>query len=64
MALFSAIEASRRQNFVGAESELSFKPRIKGNHELKRLDCSVNYDKKEGHSNRGKGKGRGSNCSL
>jgi hypothetical protein len=39
---------------------LCFKPTNRGNRELKRLVCSVNYDIKGVHSNRGKGKRRGS----
>lgn len=41
-----------------------FKPADKGNLELNTLACLINYDIKGGHSNKGKGKGRGSNCSL
>jgi hypothetical protein len=44
--------------------DLSVKSADRGNCELKRLACSVNYDIKGGHSNRVKGKGMGVNCSL
>lgn len=63
LALFSAIEASRNHTFAGYVSGVCFKAGTKGNQELKRLDSSVNYDNR-GQSNRGKGKGRGSNYSL
>jgi hypothetical protein len=62
--LFSAIKASRHQNIAVNASYLSFKPGNIGNHELKRLICSVTYDMKGGHSDRGKGTGRGFNCFL
>jgi hypothetical protein len=50
LVLFSAIKASRHQNIAVNASYLSFKPGNIGNHELKRLICSVNYDMKGGHS--------------
>jgi len=34
----------------------------RGQRELKRFACSINYDLKGFHSSRGKGKGRGSSC--
>jgi len=57
LALFSAIEASRNQAFAGYVSKVYFKPGTKGNRELQWLDCSINYDKKGGQSNRGKESG-------
>jgi hypothetical protein len=50
MALCTAIEASRHQNGVGSVLDFSGKTCNRGNHELKRLTCSVNYDVKGGHS--------------
>ena len=64
LALFSVIKASRHQNIAVNASDLSFEPRNRGNCELQRLVCLVNYDMKGGHFNRGKGKGRGSNGFL
>jgi len=52
LALFAEIKANKGKNFVGNVSEVHCKPRIKVDLELKRLDCSVNYDKKGWQSNR------------
>jgi len=64
MALFAAIEASRPQSDVGSLPDLSGKSGNRGNRELKRLVCSVNYDGKGGQSHRVTWKGRGGKCSL
>jgi hypothetical protein len=64
MALFTAIEASRPQSWVGSVTDLSGKSGNEGNHELKRLVCSVNYDVKGVQSHRVTGKGRGGKCYL
>jgi len=64
MALFTTIEASRPQSGVGSVTDLSGKFGNRGNHELKRLVCSVNYDVKGGKSHRVTGKGRGGKCYL
>jgi hypothetical protein len=61
---FLRIEVSRHQNNAVNALDLSFKLGNKGNRKLKSLFCLVNYDMKGGHSNRRKGKGRDSNCSL
>jgi hypothetical protein len=59
LMLVIAIEASRHQNGVGSVPDLSVKSSNRGNRELNRLVCSLNYDIKGGHSNRVKAKGRG-----
>lgn len=64
LALFSAIEASRHQNGLVSVPDVCFRTTNKGNQELKRLVCSVNYDINGGQSNKGRGKGRGSISSL
>lgn len=64
LALFSAIEASRHQNRLVSVPDVCFRTTNKGNQELKRLVCSVNYDINGGQSNKGRGKGRGSISSL
>lgn len=63
MTLLKAIEASRTQNgMTSSSSPLSRSMRRQ--RELKRLDCSSNYDSKGGQCSRGKGKGRSSKFSL
>lgn len=57
--LFTAIEASRKQNGSASSSSLFSKSVNRGNCELKRLACSISYDVKGGNSSGGKGKGRG-----
>lgn len=64
LALFAKIEATRDQSLAGNVSQVHFTSGIKGNRELKRQDCSVNYDKNGGQSTRGREKGRGSNRVL
>lgn len=49
---------------VGHGSQVPSMSWNKGIRELKRLNCSVNYDKKGGQSSSGGGKGRGSNGVL
>lgn len=61
-ALFTAIEASRHQNGLADSPSSISKLGNRGQRELKRLACSINYDLKRGHSSRGKGKGRGPAC--
>jgi hypothetical protein len=46
MALFNDIEANRYSNRVGHDNTLSAKFGNRGQHEVKRLECSVNYDGK------------------
>jgi hypothetical protein len=60
LALFTAIEASRKHNGSDSSSSLDSKSVKRGHRELKGLACSINYDWKGGHSSRGKSKGRGS----
>lgn len=61
LALFTTIKANRYQASLGSDPKCCYKLVNRGNRELKMLICSVNFDMKGGHSNRGKGKGRGSN---
>jgi hypothetical protein len=61
-ALFTAIEARRHQNGLADSPSSISKLGNRGQRELKRLACSINYDLKRGHSSRGKGKGRGPTC--
>lgn len=62
LALFSMIKAIRRQNRSTGAPDLCFKPVNKGNRE--KLVCSINYNIMRANFNTGKGKGKGSNCSL
>jgi hypothetical protein len=55
MAILIAIEASCTKKVLASNS----KPRNKGSTELRRLECSINYDSKGGSSSRGKRKERG-----
>lgn len=57
MALQIAIKIEPRHHQWGSAS--SFKKRNKGTRELKRLDCSINYDSKGESSTCGKGKNKG-----
>jgi hypothetical protein len=50
MAMLTGIEASQHQSGVGNVPALSGKSGNRGNCELKRLVCSVNYDVKGGQS--------------
>jgi hypothetical protein len=52
MSLFNDIEAHHYYNGVGHENNLSTKFGNQGQHEVKRLECSVNYDGKGGQSSR------------
>jgi hypothetical protein len=56
MAILTAIEAGRPQKVRGSFSNCG----SKGNRELKRLECSINYDSKFENSSRAFGKERGS----
>jgi hypothetical protein len=62
LALFELIEARRVQSLVDSLVMVTTASGVKGQKEIKRLDCSINYDKKEEQSNRRRGKGRGMTC--
>jgi hypothetical protein len=62
MHLFNDIEAHRYSNRVGYDNNLSAKFLNRGQREVKRLECSVNYDGKGGQSSRLTRKGRVGNC--
>lgn len=64
MALFTTIEASQPQSGVSSVTYLSGKSGNRGNHELKRMVCLMNYDVKGGQSHGVTGRGRGGKCSL
>jgi hypothetical protein len=53
IALFTTIEANRSHNGVGHVTDLSAKFRNRGQREVKRLECSLNYDIKGGQSSTG-----------
>jgi hypothetical protein len=55
MALLTAIELGHCHKDLASSSKFV----NKGNKEIKRLACSMNYDSKCGSSSHGKGKGRG-----
>jgi hypothetical protein len=55
LALFELIETKRVQSLAMVPSVSG----VKGQREIKRLDCSINYDKKGVQSYRRRGKGRG-----
>jgi hypothetical protein len=60
LALFELIEARRVQSLAMVPSVSG----VKGQREIKRLDCSINYDKKGVQSYRRGGKGRGLFCVI
>lgn len=62
MALLTTIESGQFQGDQASPSSPLSKSANRGQQELKRLACSINYDLKGFHSSRGKGKGRGSSC--
>jgi len=64
MTLLKAIEASRTQNGTASSSNPLSRSVNRRQQELKRLDCSMNYDSKGDQCSRGKGKGKGSKFSL
>jgi len=55
LALFELIEARRADSLAMVPTASG----VKGQREIKRLDCSINYDKKGEQSYRRRGKGRG-----
>jgi len=62
MDLFNDIEAHRYSNKVRHDNNLRAKFGNRGQREVKRLECSVNYDGKRGQSSRLTRKGRVGNC--
>jgi hypothetical protein len=62
MALLTTIESGQFQGDQASPSGPLSKSANRGQRELKRFACSINYDLKGFHSSRGKGKGRGSSC--
>jgi len=62
LALFEQIEAKRVQSLADSLALATTVSRVKGQREIKRLDCSINYDKKGEQSYRRRGKGRGVLC--
>jgi hypothetical protein len=62
LALFEQIEAKQVQSLADSLALATTVSRVKGQREIKRLDCSINYDKKGEQSYRRRGKGRGSSC--
>jgi hypothetical protein len=62
MELFKDIEAHQCSNRVGHDNNLSAKFGNCGQREVKRLECSVNYDGKGGQSSRLARNGRVVNC--
>jgi hypothetical protein len=64
MALFTVIEANEPHSGMSSVPDSCRKASNRGNRELKRLVCSMNYDVKGGQSHRVTRKGRGSKCSL
>jgi len=62
LALFEEIEATRNQTIAENMATATAVSGVKGQREIKRLDCSINYDKKGDQSNRRRGKGGGFSC--
>jgi hypothetical protein len=62
LALFEEIEARRVQSLADSLAMVTTASGVKGQREIKRLDCSINYEKKGKQSNRRRGKGRGMSC--
>jgi len=62
LALFELIEASRAQSMEHSLAMVTTVAGVKGQREIKRLDCSINYDKKGEQSNRRRVKGRDATC--
>jgi hypothetical protein len=62
LALFELIEARRVHSLADSLAMVTATPGVKGQREIKRLDCSINYDKKGEQSSRRRGKGRGVMC--
>jgi hypothetical protein len=62
LAMFEQIEATRTQSLADSWAMVTTASGVKGQREIKRLDCSINYDKKGEQSNRRRGKGRGVTC--
>jgi len=62
LALFEDIEARRVQSLADSLAMVTTVSGVKGQREIKRLECSINYDKKEEQSNRRRGKGGGVSC--
>lgn len=62
LALFEETEATRNQTIVENMAMATAVLGVKGQQQIKRLDCSINYDKKGDQSNRRRGKGGGFSC--
>jgi hypothetical protein len=62
MALLNAIDANRYHSGMGPITDLSVKIENRGQHEVKRLECSMNYEVKGGQSSRLARKGRVGKC--
>jgi hypothetical protein len=63
-ALLNDIEDSRKQPVIELGGSFACVAATKGSRELKRLDCSVNYDKGLSEVKQGKGRGRGRHGGL
>jgi len=59
LALFTVIEANRKDSSMASSSKVLAKTNIKGKRELQWLACSTNYDAKRGTTTKDNGKGRG-----
>jgi hypothetical protein len=62
LALFEQIEAKRDQSLVDSLALVTSVSGVKGQREIKRLDCSINYEKKGEQSYRRRGKSKGVSC--
>jgi hypothetical protein len=62
LALFEEIEARRVQSLADSLAMVTTVSGVKGHRKIKRLDCSINYDKKGEQSNRRRGKSRSVSC--
>jgi hypothetical protein len=62
LALFEWIEAKRDQSLADSLALVTPISRVKGQREIKWLDCSINYEKKGDQSYRRRGKGKGMSC--
>jgi hypothetical protein len=62
LALYEQIEARRAHSLADSLAMVTTVAGVKGQREIRRLDCYINYYKKGEQSNRRRGKGRGLTC--
>jgi len=62
LALYEQIKARRAHSLADSLAMVTTVAGVKGQREIRRLDCYINYDKKGEQSNRRRGKARGLTC--